>query len=175
MPFLITGGILLVCLFFPPFIAVMLFAAPIWAAVDASSLQGYKYDLGGPKSGLSAFLWVFLLWIVGFPWYLVNRGKIKDGTALVKPEFQDDPPPDRTPERLAALQALQARRASTAHPAYAVPMAAVPMAPAAPAPVQPDTIEVRYEQIRRLGELRDKGILTEEEFAGEKRKILGEG
>ncbi|WP_113839007.1 PH domain-containing protein [Blastococcus sp. TF02A-26] len=42
-----------------------------------------------------------------------------------------------------------------------------PSAPAA-AP-QPDLIE----QLRRLGELRDAGILTEEEFAAQKAKLLG--
>jgi hypothetical protein len=29
------------------------------------------------------------------------------------------------------------------------------------------------EQLRRLGELRDAGILTEDEFAAQKAKILG--
>lgn len=37
------------------------------------------------------------------------------------------------------------------------------------APAEPDTVE----QLRRLAELRDQGILTEEEFSAEKRKILG--
>ena len=43
----------------------------------------------------------------------------------------------------------------------------------APAPQpyapQPDAVE----QLRELAKLRDDGILTEEEFAAEKRKILG--
>jgi hypothetical protein len=39
----------------------------------------------------------------------------------------------------------------------------------APAAPQPDAIE----QLRELAKLRDDGILTEEEFAAEKRKILG--
>ncbi|NUQ25417.1 MAG: SHOCT domain-containing protein [Saprospiraceae bacterium] len=30
------------------------------------------------------------------------------------------------------------------------------------------------DQILKLGELRDKGVLTDEEFALQKRKILGE-
>jgi len=43
-----------------------------------------------------------------------------------------------------------------------------------PAPVQqadpgPDPVE----QLRELAKLRDDGILTEEEFAAEKRKVLG--
>jgi hypothetical protein len=32
-----------------------------------------------------------------------------------------------------------------------------------------DTIE----QLRQLGELRDQGVLTEEEFAAQKQKLLG--
>jgi hypothetical protein len=43
--------------------------------------------------------------------------------------------------------------------------------PAAPAPAAPQTDMV--DQLRKLGELRDAGILTEEEFAAQKAKILG--
>jgi hypothetical protein len=44
-------------------------------------------------------------------------------------------------------------------------------APAQPAaaPAGPDPIE----QLKELGELRDKGVLTEEEFAAQKAKLLG--
>jgi hypothetical protein len=44
-----------------------------------------------------------------------------------------------------------------------------PPAPPAAAPSQADTIE----QLKQLGELKAQGILTEEEFAAEKAKILG--
>jgi hypothetical protein len=40
-----------------------------------------------------------------------------------------------------------------------------------PAPAAPQTDLV--EQLRKLGELRDAGILTEEEFAAQKAKLLG--
>jgi hypothetical protein len=40
--------------------------------------------------------------------------------------------------------------------------------PAAPPPAQADPIE----RLKELGELRDKGVLTEEEFAAEKAKVL---
>jgi hypothetical protein len=49
---------------------------------------------------------------------------------------------------------------------YGAPPAAAP-APAPPA--APDLVE----QLRKLGELRDAGILTEEEFAAQKAKLLG--
>ena len=48
---------------------------------------------------------------------------------------------------------------------YAPPPAAPPPAPAP----QPDMVE----QLKKLGELRDAGILTEEEFAAQKAKLLG--
>jgi hypothetical protein len=41
----------------------------------------------------------------------------------------------------------------------------------APAPAAPQTDLV--DQLRKLGELRDAGILTEEEFAAQKAKLLG--
>jgi hypothetical protein len=47
------------------------------------------------------------------------------------------------------------------------------MAAAAPAPaaagVAPDAIE----QLKQLGELHEQGILTDEEFAAQKAKVLG--
>jgi hypothetical protein len=52
-----------------------------------------------------------------------------------------------------------------------VPYGAPAPAPAAPPPAapQPDIVE----QLRRLGELRDAGVLTEDEFAARKAKVLG--
>lgn len=41
--------------------------------------------------------------------------------------------------------------------------------PQAPAPPAPDTIE----QLKALAELKAQGVLTEEEFAAQKAKILG--
>jgi hypothetical protein len=40
---------------------------------------------------------------------------------------------------------------------------------AAPPAAEPDPIE----RLKELGELRDKGVLTEEEFAAQKAKLLG--
>ena len=41
------------------------------------------------------------------------------------------------------------------------------------APPPPEPAEDPIAQLRELGKLRDDGILTEEEFAAEKHKILG--
>jgi Short C-terminal domain len=64
----------------------------------------------------------------------------------------------------------QARRWGAEDP-YAQPQQAYEPepAPAAPAPAAPDPVE----RLRELAKLRDDGILTDEEFAAEKRKVLG--
>jgi hypothetical protein len=42
-----------------------------------------------------------------------------------------------------------------------------------PAPPAPEPVADPIEQLKQLNELREQGILTEEEFTAEKRKILG--
>ena len=54
-------------------------------------------------------------------------------------------------------------------PAAGAAFGAPPPAPPPAAPPGGDMVE----QLRKLGELRDAGILTEEEFAAQKAKILG--
>jgi hypothetical protein len=44
-----------------------------------------------------------------------------------------------------------------------------PQAPPPPTPGGEDVVE----QLKQLGELRDSGVLTEEEFAAQKAKLLG--
>ena len=69
-------------------------------------------------------------------------------------------------DRDAAIYAdRQQAYAQQAAPAYPPPAAAPP--PAAPAP--PSMID----QLRQLGELHEEGILTDEEFAAQKAKLLG--
>jgi hypothetical protein len=45
--------------------------------------------------------------------------------------------------------------------------------PAAPAPAAPPAGESMIDQLKQLGELKSQGILTEEEFAAQKAKLLG--
>jgi hypothetical protein len=62
-------------------------------------------------------------------------------------------------QRIAELESQQAPPAPTAPP---------PPPPAAAAPAGPSMIE----QLTQLGELRDKGVLTADEFEREKQKLL---
>jgi hypothetical protein len=43
----------------------------------------------------------------------------------------------------------------------------------APPPAPADDMDTRLAQLRELGELKDQGVLSEEEFAAQKRRILG--
>jgi hypothetical protein len=43
----------------------------------------------------------------------------------------------------------------------------------APPPAPADDMETKLAQLRELGELKSQGVLSEEEFAAQKRRILG--
>ena len=71
--------------------------------------------------------------------------------------------------RVSRRQSERWSEEGTPQPAYLAPgeaAAAPPQAPPAPAA---DPIE----QLTKLGQLRDQGVLTEEEFAAQKAKLLG--
>jgi hypothetical protein len=84
----------------------------------------------------------------------------------------------------AAAQRSEAYAAETgAPPAYAPPTtqygaapqqvyAAPPPQEYAPAPAAPSQADV-LNQLKQLGDLRDAGVLTEDEFAAQKAKLLG--
>lgn len=67
-------------------------------------------------------------------------------------------------------QAAWAQQAAAAQ-ATATP-AAPAAAPAAPAAAPANDMGVKLEQLKQLGELRDAGILTPEEFEAKKAQIL---
>jgi hypothetical protein len=70
--------------------------------------------------------------------------------------------------KAAANQAAKAQAAAPAPPAADVAAAPAP-APDAPAALSDDV----YEQLKKLGELREAGILTDAEFDAKKAQILG--
>jgi hypothetical protein len=48
-----------------------------------------------------------------------------------------------------------------------------PPAYGAPPPAPADDMDAKIAQLRELGELKSQGVLSEEEFAAQKRRILG--
>lgn len=62
----------------------MVVGTAIWAAIDSSRIELRRYKSGIAYGPTILFLGVALLWIVGFPWYLVVRGRIKEGKQALK-------------------------------------------------------------------------------------------
>jgi hypothetical protein len=60
-----------------------------------------------------------------------------------------------------------------AQPQYAPPQYAQPQYAAPAPPAAPSGTEDMLESLRELGKLKEQGILTEEEFAAQKARILG--
>lgn len=115
-----TAGFMIGCIFIPLQMAAILYiGSALWAAYDVRKLQVYKYELGGVTNSITTFLGCFFLWALLFPWHLVNRCRIKDGTARlrkkyrkqVRPQTSDDeskaiPPKPRTNETDASEREL---------------------------------------------------------------------
>jgi hypothetical protein len=78
---------------------------------------------------------------------------------------------NRVSRRQANRWSQQDQSAYYAQPQYAQPQYAQP-APPAPAAATSGTDDM-LEQLKQLGQLRDQGILTDEEFATQKARILG--
>jgi Short C-terminal domain len=69
----------------------------------------------------------------------------------------------------ARLDDLEQQQYQQQQPAYAPPAPAAPPPPAPNQGISPDAME----QLKQLADLKAQGILTDEEFAAEKKKILG--
>jgi len=62
----------------------MILGTAAWAAIDSSKIGLKNYKSGLPYGPLVLFILIGGFWIVGFPWYLVVRSKIKAGKAILK-------------------------------------------------------------------------------------------
>jgi hypothetical protein len=83
---------------------------------------------------------------------------------------------NRVSRRQAGRWAQQDQAAAYEQQQYAQPQYAPPPQPQyvqpAPAPVAAPPADDMFDKLRQLAELRDQGILTEEEFAAQKAKLL---
>ncbi|MET8751284.1 SHOCT domain-containing protein [Streptomyces sp. NPDC004667] len=64
----------------------------------------------------------------------------------------------------------EAQQQQAAAPA---PAPAAPPPPPPPAPTMADDMSSRIDQLKELGALKEQGLLSEEEFAQQKSKLLG--
>ena len=86
---LFTIALLLVCWYGSAFVGFdlitpMVVLSSLWVAVDSSRLGLRRYKSGISYGPVVLFFACLLLWIVGFPWYLAMRHRIKSGTATLK-------------------------------------------------------------------------------------------
>jgi len=70
----------------------MILLTAAWAAVDSQKLQLNLYKTGISYGPVVLFLAIALLWLIGFPWYLVVRDQIKAGTLPLKNPASSPPP-----------------------------------------------------------------------------------
>ena len=62
----------------------MFLGTSLWAAIDSTKIELVKYKSGISYGPVVLFFACAFLWIVGFPWYLIVRNKIKTGVAELK-------------------------------------------------------------------------------------------
>jgi len=89
MAILITLGILVVSIVLsynvhPLFGFVIWLGTTIWAGVDAGKIELEKYRVNGVTTSTNTVLGCLFLWIIAFPWYLINKGKIARGEVELK-------------------------------------------------------------------------------------------
>ena len=72
--------------------AIVLFSAA-WAAYDSTRIEIRRYKTGMALHPFGIFVGVALLWIIGFPWYLIVRGRIKSGALTPKASAAEPLPP----------------------------------------------------------------------------------
>lgn len=79
-------------------------------------------------------------------------------------------------EQQRAAEAAQAAQAQAGYPPQAPPVYAEPAypppAPVAPAPAAPPAADAMMAQLVQLGEMRNQGLLSDEEFAAAKARLL---
>ncbi len=161
------------------FFGLVVLATSIWMAVDASNIGYDKRDVNGlgamgPAGWLISGL---LLWIVAFPLYLISRPGLQAAAAR---------------RRQYELQAQQAAALSAGpygwggyppHPGYGTPTygqsygpgqphAGAPWPATAPYQAGPADTEDVADALTKLADLRDRGLVTDAEFAHKKAELL---
>ncbi|MDQ3726010.1 MAG: SHOCT domain-containing protein [Actinomycetota bacterium] len=139
------------------------------------------YFLGGPSQGLRSFLTTLI--VAGMAAFGIHE--LRKQAAQEFPEATYDDAFGRTRDKVvnAVKDANIPEKVGEQASKLRLPEVRMPGAedegpggPAAEAPTATlpvNDLDARLERLERLGALRDKGVLTEEEFAAEKARLLG--
>jgi hypothetical protein len=60
----------------------------IWCAIDSRKIGLQKYKSGVSYNPVVLFICILVIWGIAFPWYLIVRGKILTGKAVLKDKFR---------------------------------------------------------------------------------------
>jgi hypothetical protein len=69
-------------------IVPMIVGTSVWVGIDSAKMRLQKYQSGISYGPVILGVLCSLCWIIGFPWYLSMRYKIRTGKARLKPEFE---------------------------------------------------------------------------------------
>ena len=85
----VTFGLLVVGIYAPtPAMLVIVISSAIWAAMDSQKIGLIKYKTRASNSPVVILIAILAMWIVFFPWYLIARGNILNGTIVLKDKFR---------------------------------------------------------------------------------------
>ena len=85
----VTFGLILVGMYGPePTMWVIVIGSAIWAAMDSQKIGLIKYKTTASNTPVVILIGVIVMWIVFFPWYLIARGNILNGTTVLKDKFR---------------------------------------------------------------------------------------
>jgi hypothetical protein len=140
---------------------LVIIGTSIWVAVDSSNIGARKGLVKG-SGNMGPAGWFFcclLIWIIGFPVYLAKRSEIKAAAASSNVSIP-------TP-----VNAGHVAQNSVASPPGWYPQIAQSQQR-----LVEDTassVASKADELVKLDTLRQSGVLSEEEFAAEKSKLLG--
>ena len=72
----------------PMFMWGIIIISGIWSAIDSRKIGLQKYKSGLSYNPVVLFICILGIWIIAFPWYLIVRGKILTGKAVLKDKFR---------------------------------------------------------------------------------------
>lgn len=155
---------------------LMVLGTSLWASIASYRLEFRKYKTGMPYHPVTIFLLHVLCWILAFPFFLTAWQSIRSGEADVKDEFKPKGP--IVPAGLS--KAWSPTLSDDCGGTFPVPPTG-PLIRTEPPPLRLPPVlspppkvssDDRLAQLQKLADFKAQGILTDEEFQVEKRRLL---
>ena len=85
----VTFGLMVIGMYAPePTMLVIVIGSAIWASIDSQKIALIKYKTTASNGPVVILIAIVVMWIVFFPWYLIARGNILNGTTVLKDKFR---------------------------------------------------------------------------------------